>query len=191
MIGSSRKPTLEALKSSGLSLTKLAQAYCNENETEQISMKCSRRIVRPEESFSSEQFFNFLVDKTGGLFGFYWPFPFVCLFAWLLTGLFLLGGIRALSRIVFFTVPFTVSLTAIFVICALILDKKGLGVQFYLKTEFCTLTDSNLWLEAMAQAFFSLDLSYGPVTTLASFNRFHNDIFLDSLIIAFADLGYR
>ncbi|XP_076467666.1 sodium-dependent proline transporter-like [Babylonia areolata] len=61
------------------------------------------------------------------------------------------------------------------------------GVIFYLVPSWHRLLDWQVWLAASSQVFFSLGLSFGGVSTLASFNRFHNNVYRDALLLPVLD----
>ena len=50
------------------------------------------------------------------------------------------------------------------------------GIQFYIVPNFSRLNDIKVWEAAAIQIFFSLSVAGGGLTTLASYNKFHNNI---------------
>ena len=50
------------------------------------------------------------------------------------------------------------------------------GIRFYIVPDFSRLSDIKVWEAAAIQIFFSLSVAGGGLTTLASYNKFHNAI---------------
>ena len=44
-----------------------------------------------------------------------------------------------------------------------------------------------MWFAAVTQAFFSLNVGFGPLITYSSFNEFRHNVYRDALIISFTD----
>lgn len=44
-----------------------------------------------------------------------------------------------------------------------------------------------MWKAAAEQTFFSLSTCFGGLITLASYNRFHNNVFRDTMIVTLGD----
>merc|ERR1712004_245706 len=54
---------------------------------------------------------------------------------------------------------------------------------FYLVPDWSKLSDVSVWNDAAAQIFFSLSVAGGGLVTLASYNKFHNNILRDTMIV--------
>lgn len=48
-----------------------------------------------------------------------------------------------------------------------------------------------IWKDAASQALFSQSIALGGIQTLASYNNFHNNMIMDSVIVTVANLGRR
>lgn len=57
------------------------------------------------------------------------------------------------------------------------------GILFYLKPDWEKLTKAKVWGDALIQVFYSTSVCTGGIITLASYNRFHNNILRDTLIL--------
>ena len=57
------------------------------------------------------------------------------------------------------------------------------GIKFYITPSLSRLGDSSVWLDAAVQIFFSVSLSMGGITTLASYNDIHTNIFTTALLV--------
>ena len=51
------------------------------------------------------------------------------------------------------------------------------GIRFYTTPRWELLRQPRMWGDAAAQVFFSLSVCWGGLTTLASYNKFHNNIY--------------
>ena len=50
-----------------------------------------------------------------------------------------------------------------------------------------TVFSFQVWFAAVNQAFFSLSIGFGVVGTLASYNHFRNNVYLDAAVISYID----
>ena len=57
------------------------------------------------------------------------------------------------------------------------------GMKFYITPDISRLSDSLVWKDAAVQIFFSVGLSQGCITTLASYNDLRADIFTNVLFV--------
>lgn len=71
----------------------------------------------------------------------------------------------------------------ILLIRAVTLPGASLGINFYLVPDWSKLSDVSVWNDAAAQIFFSLSVAGGGLVTLASYNKFHNNILRDTMIV--------
>ncbi|XP_076451199.1 sodium- and chloride-dependent GABA transporter 2-like [Babylonia areolata] len=61
------------------------------------------------------------------------------------------------------------------------------GLLFYLVPKWHRLLDWQVWLAAASQVFFSTAIGTGIFATLSSFNRFHNNVYRDALVLPVLD----
>ncbi|XP_066907731.1 sodium- and chloride-dependent taurine transporter-like, partial [Halyomorpha halys] len=64
------------------------------------------------------------------------------------------------------------------------LDGAIEGIEFYLKPNFSKLFESQVWIDAGTQIFFSYAIALGCMTALGSYNKFNNDFIKDCLFIS-------
>ncbi|KTF93893.1 hypothetical protein cypCar_00008006 [Cyprinus carpio] len=83
--------------------------------------------------------------------------------------------------VVYFTATFPYVMLLVLLIRGLTLPGALQGIVFYLYPEPARLFDPQVWLEAGAQILFSYSVSVGTLTVLASYNKYNNNCYRDSL----------
>ena len=51
------------------------------------------------------------------------------------------------------------------------------GIRFYVTPKWEKFLSLRLWSDAASQVFFSLSVCGGGLTTLSSYNKFHNNVY--------------
>ncbi|XP_041052104.1 sodium- and chloride-dependent neutral and basic amino acid transporter B(0+)-like [Carcharodon carcharias] len=122
------------------------------------------------------------IDETGGIV---WYLALCLLLAWVIVGMALSGGIRSSGKVVYFTAIFPYAVLTILLVRGATLEGAYKGIQFYIGTQsnITKLGDAEVWKDAATQIFFSLSLAWGGLTVLSSYNKFHNNCYLDSIIV--------
>ena len=131
------------------------------------------------------------IKTTGTTSGFTtiaWPVLICLLIAWALCYFCIRNGTTTVGKVV----KYTVSLP---VICLLIMAVRGFmmpgaleGVSKLFVPEWSALSDSNLWIDAIAQVFYSLSTSMAIMFAYGSFLDEKANIAIDAIIIAVADM---
>ncbi len=139
--------TAEKLKNLGVDLEELVLDYCE--ETQKTFVECSRSVLRPAESYSSEEYFLATLNKRDASFsnlqGIYWPLSLSLLLSSTLTALGVFKGVKLVGKIVYVTAVFPIIMILIFDIYSLFLPGHQKGVDFYLQTRWCQLKNPELW----------------------------------------------
>ncbi|OAF64601.1 hypothetical protein A3Q56_07682 [Intoshia linei] len=95
-----------------------------------------------------------------------------------------LGRILHFIRVVYFTALFPYVVLLILLIRGLTLEGHEDGIYFYIRNvNWDKLKDITVWKEAASQIFFSLSTSWGGLIALSSYNKFHNNIMRDAILI--------
>ncbi|XP_076352499.1 sodium- and chloride-dependent glycine transporter 1-like [Tachypleus tridentatus] len=139
---------------------------------------------------SDEYFHNFVLDLTEGLHdlgSIKWQLALCLLACWVLIFFCLVRGVKTIGKVVYFTALFPYVVLVILLIRGATLDGAYDGVMFYLTPEWHRLKEAKVWVDAAMQIFFSLSPCWGGLITLASYNRFHNNCFRDSIVITFGN----
>lgn len=109
----------------------------------------------------------------------------VCLLlAWLICFVCICKGIKTTGKIVYFTALFPYVVLVIFVIRGLTLEGSMDGIEFYLSPNLTKLHESQVWVDAGTQVFFSYAVGLSALPALGSYNKYHNNCIKDALIIA-------
>ncbi|CAB1326217.1 unnamed protein product [Coregonus sp. 'balchen'] len=80
------------------------------------------------------------------------------------------------------TFPYVV-LTILF-IRGITLEGAVTGIKYYLTPQWHKILDAKVWGDAASQIFYSLGCAWGGLITMASYNKFHNNCYRDSIIIS-------
>ncbi|XP_072017753.1 sodium- and chloride-dependent neutral and basic amino acid transporter B(0+)-like [Amphiura filiformis] len=124
------------------------------------------------------------MNETGGVV---WQLALCLLFAWLIVFGCLIKGIKSSGKVVYVTATFPYLVLIILLIRGVTLPGYQEGIKFYITPVWSTLAKPRVWLDATTQIFYSLSAAWGGLLTLASYNKFHNNCYTDSLFVALAN----
>uniref|UniRef100_A0A8C6XXT7 Transporter n=1 Tax=Naja naja TaxID=35670 RepID=A0A8C6XXT7_NAJNA len=110
------------------------------------------------------------------------PLALCLLLAWAVIFLCTLKGIRSSGKIVYFTATFPYVVIVVLVIRGATLEGSIEGVYFYLSADWSRL-QSKVWNDAASQIFYSLGIGFGGLLSMASYNKFDNNVIRDTLVI--------
>ncbi|XP_077980130.1 sodium- and chloride-dependent GABA transporter 1-like [Glandiceps talaboti] len=135
----------------------------------------------------AEQYWNnFVLQISDGIEhieGIVWPLAVSLLVAWILTYICIVKGIRTTGKIVWFTTTFPYVIITILLIRAVTLPGAGDGIYFYLVPDMERLKDAQVWVDAGSQILFSLAVGFTSLISLGSYNKYHNNILIDTLVV--------
>ncbi|XP_061174045.1 sodium-dependent proline transporter-like [Saccostrea echinata] len=159
------------------------RAFCNETEAK----KYFPRVL------ASQEYFDRYVTGSAYSQGFFdlgevhWQLVLCYLLAFVFVVLALSKSIKTSGKVVYFTATFPYLVLVILLIRGLMLEGSDKGIHFYLTPEISKLSEAQVWKDAAVQIFFSLSAAQGGLVALASYNKFHNDVIRDTLIVAFGN----
>lgn len=139
---------------------------------------------------SDEYFHKVVLDITEGvedLGSLKWELALCLLLAWILVCFCLAKGIKSGGKAAYFTAFFPYVVLLILLIRSLTLEGSTDGIIYYFKPQWHKLKEAKVWGDAAIQIFFSLSPCWGGLITLASYNKFHNNCFLDAIIVSVMD----
>ena len=125
---------------------------------------------------------------TSGYSTIAWPVLICLLVSWVLCYLCIRNGTTTVGKVVKYTVSLPVICLVILAIRGLTMSGAMAGIQKLFIPDWSALKDSNLWVDAIAQVFYSLSTSMAIMFAYGSFLDRKTNIAVDAIIIAFADM---
>ncbi|XP_021360094.1 sodium- and chloride-dependent glycine transporter 2-like isoform X2 [Mizuhopecten yessoensis] len=142
---------------------------------------------------SEEEFWQYKVldissgfDDVGSIKG---HLALCLLIAWIVVYLCVIKGIRSTGKVVYVTATLPYILLTVILIRSLTLPGAIDGVIFFVKPDFPSLLNIQVWLEAAIQVFYSVAMGWGVLITLSSFNKFNNNCYRDAFLLTLAGEG--
>ena len=124
------------------------------------------------------------VDSIGAIV----PAIFIALLInWIFIYFAIRKGVKSVSKIVMITVPLPIILLIVLLIRAFTLDGAMIGITEYLTPDFSALFDTEVWIAAVSQVFFSLSVAFGVMIAYSSYNKKDSDINKNAFTVGIAD----
>ena len=137
-------------------------------------------------------FYNHFLQTSGGpgiLGGIRWPILAGLAVVWIAIYLCLFKGVKAVGKVVMWTVTIPWAILIIMVVRGLTLPGAVDGLKFYLTPDFTALLKPNVWLAAYGQVFFTLSLAMGTLIVYSSYLPKKSDISNNAYIASLANCG--
>ncbi|XP_056133558.1 sodium- and chloride-dependent GABA transporter ine [Lampris incognitus] len=160
------------------------------NNTWNIIVNCSSGLPGNASNLqsASQQFFDHrLLEKTGGieepsglrleLFG-------LLLIAWAIVYLCIFKGVISTGKVVYFTAIFPYIILFALLINTVQLPGARRGILYFLTPVWSKLFEVKVWVNAAAQVFNSIGIGFGTMISMASYNKFNNNILRDTWIVS-------
>ncbi|CAD5119425.1 DgyrCDS8037 [Dimorphilus gyrociliatus] len=129
-----------------------------------------------------------VLDISGGIDDatseFKWYLVLCLLLSWIVVFLCLIKGIKSSGKVVYFTAVFPYIVIIILLIRGSLLDGAKDGIEYYVIPKWENLKDSKPWHDAATQIFYSLGVAFGGLETMASYNKFKNNVYRDAIFVA-------
>ncbi|XP_076114312.1 sodium- and chloride-dependent glycine transporter 1-like [Mytilus galloprovincialis] len=115
----------------------------------------------------------------------------ICLLvSWVVLFLCLMKGIKSVGKVVYVTATLPYILMIILLVRGLTLPGAMNGIRYYIYPNFTRIGDPKVWIEAAIQVFYSTCVCWGPLITMASYNKFNNNCLRDSAMLITMGEGF-
>ncbi|XP_042909495.1 sodium-dependent dopamine transporter-like [Parasteatoda tepidariorum] len=94
----------------------------------------------------------------------------------------LFKGVKSSGKVVWVTATAPYVILTILLFRGAFLPGAASGVQYYINPDISKLFNSQVWVDAAVQVFFSVGVGFGVHLTYASYNNFHNNCYRDCLV---------
>lgn len=131
------------------------------------------------------------IKTTGTTSGFTtlsWPVLGCLIAAWVLCYICIRNGTTTVGKVVKFTVSLPVICLIIMAVRGIMMPGAMAGMAKLFIPDWSALSDSNLWVDAVGQVFYSLSTSMAIMFAYGSFLDKKSNIVVDTVIIAFSDM---
>ncbi|XP_062340807.1 sodium- and chloride-dependent GABA transporter 1-like [Osmerus eperlanus] len=162
------------------------------NNTWNVPENCSSSIGNSTHLQSAtQQFFDHRlleitegIERVGSL---RWELFGVLLLVWLIIYLCIFKGVKSTGKVVYFTTLFPYIVLLALLINNIRLPGAVDGIVFYLTPKWHKLVDVQVWIDATAQVFYSIGVGLGVMVSLASHNKFNNNMLRDAIVVSLAN----
>ncbi|KAK3099577.1 hypothetical protein FSP39_006430, partial [Pinctada imbricata] len=142
---------------------------------------------------ASEEFWqNHVLQITDGIEnvgGIRWELLICLAIAWILVFLCLCKGVKSSGKVVYVTATFPYLVLMILLVRGATLPGAAEGIKFYLVPDWEKLFTFKVWGDAAVQIFYSVGMAWGGLVTMASYNKFRNNVYRDALMVPLINCG--
>ncbi|GFS19354.1 sodium- and chloride-dependent glycine transporter 1-like [Elysia marginata] len=103
--------------------------------------------------------------------------------AWLCVFFCLFKGVKVLGKVMHFAAPFPYLVLMVLLVRGCTLPGALDGIRFYIVPRWERLADYQVWGDAALQIFYSVGMAWGGIITMASYNKFNNNVYRDAMLV--------
>ncbi|CAG5123119.1 unnamed protein product [Candidula unifasciata] len=92
-------------------------------------------------------------------------------------------------NVMHFAAPFPYLVLLILLVRGCTLPGAAEGIKFYIVPRWEKLTEFNVWGDAALQIFYSVGMAWGGIITMASYNKFNNNVYRDAMLVPLINCG--
>ncbi|XP_076446876.1 sodium- and chloride-dependent glycine transporter 1-like [Babylonia areolata] len=126
------------------------------------------------------------IDSMGNL---RWQLLITLAVSWLCVFLCLFKGVKILGKVMHFAAPFPYLVLLVLLIRGVTLPGAINGISFYIIPRWEKLLEFQVWGDAALQIFYSVGMAWGGIITMASYNKFNNNVYRDAMIVPLINCG--
>ncbi|XP_067040112.1 sodium- and chloride-dependent GABA transporter 1-like [Acropora muricata] len=126
--------------------------------------------------------------EDGGI-GMNWKLAGCLVFAWVITYLCVVKGIKSSGKVVYFTATFPYVILIILFFRGVTLEGAGNGIKAFFNPDWKLLANADIWKDAATQMFFTLSLGFGALISFASYMPIHNQVMRDAYTVVLVNCG--
>lgn len=111
-----------------------------------------------------------------------WQLLLCVLLVFIILYLALFKGVSSSGKVVWVTATAPYFILTLLLLRGVLLPGAGTGVKYYLQPNVTKLLDTQVWVDAAVQVFYSVGVGFGVHLTYASYNPFNNNCYRDCLM---------
>ncbi|CAL1534497.1 unnamed protein product [Lymnaea stagnalis] len=142
---------------------------------------------------ASEEFWLYhVLDQSDGINSLgtiRWQLLLCLAFSWLCVFFCLFKGVKILGKVMHFAAPFPYLVLIALLVRGCTLPGAADGIKFYIIPRWEKLMEFSVWGEAALQIFYSVGMAWGGIITMASYNKFSNNVYRDSMLVPLINCG--
>ncbi|NXK61463.1 SC6A9 protein, partial [Sylvietta virens] len=146
-------------------------------------LNATQKRTSPSEEYWRRYVLN-LSDDIGNLGEVRLPLLGCLGVSWVVVFLCLIKGVKSSGKVVYFTATFPYVVLTILFVRGITLEGAVTGIMYYLTPQWDKILNAKVWGDAASQIFYSLGCAWGGLITMASYNKFNNNCYRDSIIIS-------
>ncbi|XP_064606661.1 sodium- and chloride-dependent GABA transporter 1-like isoform X2 [Liolophura sinensis] len=114
----------------------------------------------------------------------HWKMALLLLLVWIICYFCIWKGIKWSGKIIYLTALLPYALMLVLLVRGATLPGAGEGIKFYLYPQLHRLADSQVWVDAASQVFYSTGVGFGAVIVMGSYNKRSHNMHKSAIVVA-------